>query len=570
MNFSEILKKARKLSFLSVDDLTDKEKDELQKQTSEHEAEGYSLRDAEGYSLQKISIKRVISFFMKQYNNDIDCFFNDISKYVENLDPKDFESFIKDPDRVNSSEFYPSWEDLENTEENKLESRFWRLSFIGHTIVAVGTYIQFVKITFRILLAINEILDINQRDQFDEVIGKTALKWVQEWEKIGIYDNEELVELSTKRKPFHTIESLSFGNNENQKRDPIQPLLSIHVNPGDTLIAPIDKISELVYTQPQSLFRNELIPVRTSPENALHPFGAGVMLNAIAKSKTNNIEPPYDELSKDKNLKIMAEISPYDREVQTAVLNLYLDQNEIMTISMIAKKMYGTNVKITPKITEKIKNSLDRQNNTVIYINTEQPGGNLDGERTRGKYKKLAPYYRGRLLEFEIGVDPILVNGRSVPGEAYVHLFREPILYTYANAKKQILQGTYRELRLSMHQTDEIRLLRNYIYIRVKRKTKKKQTIISYQSIYNYVENHILHSKMNSRKTQRVNRNIKEILDQFVENKTIQSYKLLDHDREEITYKRSTYCVENGKGEKVKQIRITTERRAEAVKIYQN
>lgn len=564
MNFSEILKKVHKFHYLTVRELTAEEKDDLQKRTRAQESEGLPSSISQLLALQQISINRVVTFLSTQYDNDIDRFFSDLSKYIESLDIKDFEAFVKTNEKDITTIEYPKIGSL-TAEGKKQEKRFWTLIMFGHTRVAVCTYIKCDKLAFPMLRAIKEMLDINQRKQFEEIVNDTATKWIRAWEKNGIFEEKEYLELDKKLTPFRNAYMHDL-----KEAQPIQPPRSIHINPGDNLMIPSDKISELVYTQPENLFRNELIPVRTSPENATHPFGAGVMLNAIKKNETNDIEPPYDELTKDENLKIMAEISPYDREVQTAVLNLYLDQNEIMTISMIARKIYGTNIRITPQIAEKIKKSLIRQNNTVIYINTEQPGGNLDGERNRGRYKKLASYYRGRLLEFEIGVDPILVNGQSVPGEAYIHIFREPILYTYASTKRQVLQGTYSELRLSMHQTDENRLLRNYIYIRVKRKTKKKQTIISYQSIYNYVENHILHSKMNSRKRQRVNQKIKEIFDQLIENKAIRSYKLLDHDRKEITYKKSHYFVKNEKGEKVKQIRITTERRAEAVKIWQN
>ena len=107
MKFSEIVENAHKFRYLTVNDLTAEEKDDLQERTRAQESEGLPSSISQLLALQQISINRVVTFLSTQYDNDIDRFFSDLSKYIESLDIKDFEAFVKTNEKDITTIEYP-------------------------------------------------------------------------------------------------------------------------------------------------------------------------------------------------------------------------------------------------------------------------------------------------------------------------------------------------------------------------------------------------------------------------------------------------------------------------------
>ena len=227
----------------------------------------------------------------------------------------------------------------------------------------------------------------------------------------------------------------------------------------------VNTIAPQKYVQPSDKISNEL--------TALSLVGGGnVIVGPKGKEKIKSVVRLNTQGLEGFNIR--REIDEFDRAVMDAITSLYVAGNEVMTVSMIHNVLTGNSgSRITEKKRDDINDSITRLIYTGVFINPEQERQEL--------YPTLKKVY-----------DSPLVNGRRV-SNVYVNgtltdclrVYDLPILYEYANAKKQVSTIPIELLNSPIAKNKETIILQDYILRRVE--AMKRGNIshtITYEAIY--------------------------------------------------------------------------------------
>ena len=257
-------------------------------------------------------------------------------------------------------------------------------------------------------------------------------------------------------------------------------------------ISPIDKVS-------LSAFEGEL--------HSTEPTGVDVGQKTIITASIDSTELDGVRISGKK------ELNYYDKAVHDAVVTLYVvGQYTYITTNMIYQEMTGKrNAHFTPKQAKDINDSVTK----LMYSRVVIDASNEYKSRNVG-----FPQYDGHILTADRLTYPTKNN-------AVIHIFREPILYTYANERNQIGRIDAKLLDSPINKTKENILLESFLRRRIfamKGKRTLSRTIL-YSDVYKRLsitsrsESSLRNKKMKVRNT------VKAILNFYTKEGFINGYK---------------------------------------------
>lgn len=220
----------------------------------------------------------------------------------------------------------------------------------------------------------------------------------------------------------------------------------------------------------------------------------------------------YEELKKDKGLKLSTKLTPYDDRVYQAINAIYNSKPEkvqLMTISQIYRAM-GNEGQPSSFHFEKINNSITKMFKAWLTLDNK-----LEAEKHKSQDRFK---YDGAVLYGE-RVSGGFVNGKFT--EAIIHIMREPTLISFSKAHGQVTTVNLSLLQAPISQTDRNLLLFNYLLTRcAKIKTKHSPKKILLSTVYENTDITTVKQK------QRAPETIKRILDHFKREGYIKSYKM--------------------------------------------
>lgn len=217
----------------------------------------------------------------------------------------------------------------------------------------------------------------------------------------------------------------------------------------------------------------------------------------------------------DKNIEMrgVEPITEFDRLVHDAVTSLYRAGNYIITPPMINSVMSGRDkIKATQERIESIRESVERMRRTRLYIDY------TNEEEMLGKEVKKRTLNSNLLScdELEVKLNNEVVNAYK--------LLRQPILFEYANRKKQIISTPINLLNAPINNTPDVMVLKAYMIRRIeqmKNPNNKLSNAILYETIYKQIGKIEASKQIKSK----IKKQIKVLLDYFKETGFIKEYK---------------------------------------------
>lgn len=194
------------------------------------------------------------------------------------------------------------------------------------------------------------------------------------------------------------------------------------------------------------------------------------------KHKERTIYYAIDFNTVENNLTISKRLNAFDRRVYEAIGTLFNANNEIVSISQIYAAMGNTGRPNSNNIA-KISDSIDKMASARIL---------LDRTEDYKKYSddsSLEMKYKGPLLAIE-RIDAT-INGQLAEGA--IHLFREPVLMTFAREKNQITTIPRPVIETKKRQTENNLEIENYLLERIarmKNSSMPSSNKILYQTIF--------------------------------------------------------------------------------------
>ncbi len=243
----------------------------------------------------------------------------------------------------------------------------------------------------------------------------------------------------------------SIGVQVQALKDDTQPPQKVTTKTPSKIVYPTDKLNNIVWNLAaiaagETLKRN----IRTSAAN-----GEKVATVAYAID--------FDTLEKSSDINITRQLTPYDKRVYTAVANLWLAGNTVVSATQIFKNT-GTKARPRQSDLEKINDSLTKMGRAHIYVDNSK-------EREVNKsYKEFC--YDASLLPFE----RITAKINGVLTESAIHLFREPPLMTFAREREQVTSCSLPVLQSPISQTDTNLLIEDYLLRRIAHMKNDKRT----------------------------------------------------------------------------------------------
>lgn len=177
----------------------------------------------------------------------------------------------------------------------------------------------------------------------------------------------------------------------------------------------------------------------------------------------NNDEQPMNVLltlnfdEEEEGIKIMKPLSIYERRVHDIIVSLYAIGNTCITIPMIyrALTLSKSRTKVPSKYAhEKIENAVKMLSRTRVKINVREE---------MAQYKDIdRAEYEGTI----IAVESLTIEEKGHETR-YLRFFREPILYTYAKAKKQVVHVDQKYFQFKEQKGEMVHVLAGYLMHRI-------------------------------------------------------------------------------------------------------
>lgn len=269
-------------------------------------------------------------------------------------------------------------------------------------------------------------------------------------------------------------------------------------------LSPVDKISKAAF---DGKFNNGLqTPVVVSPSR---------------KKKIETLVQ-IDQTKIDKTkIKGAEGLDLYDGEVETAIANLGLCGNQIITPNMIHYEMTRTE-RITKNQADEIKSSVLKQLKTWISI---------DAKEEYKAYQKLeSAIIEGYAIQADLG--EFVLNGQKVWA---IQLHSIPLLFRYALQKNQIERVSPKLLNAPVNKNREQIVLAAYLRRRIHDIKGGTTARILYSSIYEALKINLSDPKSLAEKTHKVRTATKKLLDYYKEQGFISDYEIIPRKGIDIT-----------------------------------
>jgi hypothetical protein len=264
----------------------------------------------------------------------------------------------------------------------------------------------------------------------------------------------------------------------------------------------------------QNVFANKLISNIPVPI-AMEKRGSKKKINTYVNIQMNELE----------GAKIFtpANERPLDaaaNEVYNAFITLYVEGgNEYITDKMLQRVLTGANnVRLTEGKMSELHNIINSLSRSWITIDATEEF------KAYGYGAKF--YYNGPLLMAE-KVDAVEMNGNV---SSAIHVYRVPILYSYASSKNQIIRYPLKVLDAPISNNTESIVLKSYLARRVeimRNPNSKIKRVIRYDTLYSTVcPNGDLGptSTAIKLKKKQIRDKVKKVLDYFIKIKFIKKY----------------------------------------------
>lgn len=265
-------------------------------------------------------------------------------------------------------------------------------------------------------------------------------------------------------------------------------------------ISPVDKISKAAFDGKfNNGLRNQVI-VGTSKSGK-------VKTNVKTIVEINNAKIDKSKVKGIDGLDI------YDGEVETAVANLFLNGNQVVTEAMIHYEMTQTE-RITKLQADEIHFSMEKLMRTWIEINATEEY-NAYQKLDRDVFKANAI----QAIEREV-----TLNGQTVRG---YFIAACPLLFFYALSKGQVARVSPKLLKTPINKNREQIVLAAFLRRRINDIKGGSNSMILYSSIYEALKITVSSSKALAEKTNKVRNSTKRILDYFKDQKFIADYEIV-------------------------------------------
>lgn len=210
----------------------------------------------------------------------------------------------------------------------------------------------------------------------------------------------------------------------------------------DVITYPIDKVNSVVWNlaeiaEGETLKRN----IRTSPKDS-------------EKQTIVFYSIDFDALEKSEDVSITRQLTPYDKRVYTAISNLWMAGNEIISLSQIYHAMGNTSRPPGEEI-RKINNSITKMRIAHIIVD------NTKEHEVNNKYEVFK--YDSSLLLF----DRITATINGVITDAAIRVRGTPPLMEFALGRKQVSTCDPVMLQSPIKQTDANLRLEDYLLRRI-------------------------------------------------------------------------------------------------------
>lgn len=307
------------------------------------------------------------------------------------------------------------------------------------------------------------------------------------------------------------LSGVSYSNSLTRKKKDTAYPMAIAKHPENYLL-PIDKVSSTIF------FADE--------QYKDIPYAQDIAINVAPKSSKDEVNAllrlDYEEIiDNSDNIKMSKKLVPYDREVQNAVISLYVKGNEYITSPMIFRTLTGKN-NINPASTslKMIDESVRKMIKTYIIMDLTE-----EIEKHKRHFVNMEEFkYEGHILSAEVATG--VLNGQKV---SCYHILREPILYSYSQSKKQIVSVPMKLLNSPINNTDDNIMLRGYLIERVitmKRNAKVSRYIL-FETIYAlFSMNHYTSDSGRRKKKMHIRNSVEKILLYWAENDFIAGYSI--------------------------------------------
>lgn len=223
-------------------------------------------------------------------------------------------------------------------------------------------------------------------------------------------------------------------------------------------ITPIDKVSNQAFTGELNTAEIQKIAMERRGNK---------------KQITTFVRVNFENLNGDIKIQSRKELTAYDREVHDAITTLFVDGgNEYITPQMIYQVMTGDpKARLKEKQTAAISDSITKCMYSRIIINADEDAKAYGFDSFK---------YDGNLISGERVTAAL--NGNIVE---CLHILRTPVLYEYAEKKKQIGRFNIKLLNSPINKTEEIIILQGYLYRRVlSMKSGNLSKTILYDTVY--------------------------------------------------------------------------------------
>ena len=275
---------------------------------------------------------------------------------------------------------------------------------------------------------------------------------------------------------------------------------NVITNAPTSWITPIDKITN-------STFEGKLIPGRM--------FAVNVASRKSKKPIKTKVSIDFPELPVVFTGK--RTLNDYDREVHDALVSLFVDgENDYITPQMIRRAMIGDE---EARLTENQQKTISDSLNKLMYSRVTIDATEEDLKKSGfDKFKYEGPIIHGEKITATL-------NGNVCE---VIHLLREPVLYSYANAKNQIGRFDIKLLNVPrLNKTEEVIIMQSFLSRRIlamKSPNSKMNHNIPYDSIFDRLDIQAESAGALRKKKSLVRKNVKDILDYWKKSGFINDY----------------------------------------------
>lgn len=285
---------------------------------------------------------------------------------------------------------------------------------------------------------------------------REAIRLHEEWEQSPL--TQEYVELRRELEAAQT----EYSRRMMEYMESVTNAPSIATKAATQYVAPCDPVS-------QRIFSGQLSSV---PE-AIRISGA-----QQKKPVTTSVSVNFEALEGDAAIKGRKNLDRYTQTVYNGITSLWNAGNAYMTLGMIYEAMTGSDAKLPPKHAKKIEESIRTLMSGTVSINSQ------DEHNIRGYGGVKASYYRNLITADFVTVK---VKGKRVDGA--IRLFKTPVLYEYASAKRQVQTGDITLLNPPVNKTEETIVLIDYLRRRIdSMPSPRTGNKIRYAAVYDYLE----------------------------------------------------------------------------------